>query len=413
MTRQPNPVTPPSRRRTGHRRPLLLPAVVAVVTMLAVGLVTLGASPANAAPAPAPRAGAAATPAPPAAPVTAVPTPAPPAGLMSPAPTPPGVGLGTGAPTAVVPSTGPGSGSVDGGGTYHPGLFDVAGHIRKAINDWFAGLVTAAFTPILDLLGRTLLTTPQLTGDPGLHSLWLVNLAIADSLLGLLILAGGATVMGYETFQTRLAAKELAPRIVVAGVAANVSLAVLGAAIGLADALARAVLAGTTSKQAVDGISKLILGSLAGNIFLTLVAAVVAVLAAVLLGTWLLRLVLVVLLVIAAPLALVCHALPATDGLAKFWWRATTAALTVQVAQSLALVTALRVFLPGGGLVHLGLPAGGGLVNLLVAGCLCWVLIRIPSWASRLVFTSRGSGVGRTVRQMAVFKAVRALGVAL
>ena len=348
-----------------------------------------------------------------AAPVAPV-APTAPAGVVaSIPPTPPGVGLGSGAPTPAAPSTGTGGGSVDGGGAYHPGLFDVAGHIRKAINDWFSGLVTAAFTPILDLLARTLLTTPQLTGDPGLHSLWLINLGIADGLLTLLILAAGATVMGYETFQTRLAAKEIAPRIVVAAVAANVSLPLLGLAISLADALARAVLAGTTSKQAVAGISKLILGSLAGNIFLTLVGAVVAVLAAMLLATWLLRLVLVVLLVIAAPLALVCHALPSTDGLAKLWWRATAGTLVVQIGQSLALVTALRVFLPGGGLSHLGLDAGGGLVNLLVAGCLCWVMIRIPTWTSRQVFSSHsGGGIGRTVKHAVVYKAIRAIGAA-
>ena len=134
--------------------------------------------------------------------------------------------------------------------------------------------------------------------------------------------------MGYETLQTRLAAKELAPRIVVAAIAAERQ-----------PRRARAWRSASRMRSPAPcspapppsrpstGCRKLILGSLAGNIFLTLVAAVVAVLAAVLLGTWLLRLVLVVLLVIAAPLALICHALPATEGLAKLWWRATTGTL--------------------------------------------------------------------------------------
>jgi hypothetical protein len=395
------------------RAPGRLVAGIVSATAVAVAALWLATPAANAAASPAPRV-ATPTTSPASHPTTpAASQAADGQAVPSPQATPPGIGLGSGAPTPAAPSTSTGGGSVDGGGTYHPGLFDVAGHIRKAINDWFSGLVTAAFTPILDLLARTLLTTPQLTSDPGLHSLWLANLGIADGLLVLLILAGGATVMGYETFQTRLAAKELAPRIVVAAVAANVSLPLLGLAISLADALARAVLAGTTSKQAVSGISKLILGSLAGNIFLTLVGAVVAVLAAMLLATWLLRLVLVVLLVIAAPLALVCHALPATEGLAKLWWRATAGTLVVQVAQSLALVTALRVFLPGGGLADLGLSAGGGLVNLLVAGCLCWVMIRIPAWTSRQVFSSHGGGgIGRSVKQLVVYKAIRAIGAA-
>ncbi len=370
--------------------------VVAVLVSLLAGLVIAAARPADAAPSPSPT------------PTSAVATgPAP---VTVPA-SPPGVGLGSGAPTVPAPSVAPGTGSIDGGGTYNPGLFDITGHIRKAINDWFAGLAKAAFTPILDLLARSLLTTPQLTGEPALHRLWLINLGIADSLLVLLILAGGAAVMGYETLQTRLAAKQLAPRVVVAAITANVSLPLIGQAISLADALARTVLDGASSADAVGAMSKLILGSIAGNIFLTLLAIVVAVLAAMLLASWLLRLVLVVLLVVAAPLALVCHALPVTEGLAKLWWRAIAGTLTVQVAQSLVLVTALRVFLPGGSLAQLGLGAGGGLVNLLVAGCLLWVMVRIPTWTSRMVFTSRSSSgsVSRTAKQVLVHRAMRTL----
>jgi hypothetical protein len=39
------------------------------------------------------------------------------------------------------------------------------------------------------------------------------------------------------------------------------------------------------------------------------------------------RVALLILLVAAAPLALICHALPQTEGLARLWWRATAACL--------------------------------------------------------------------------------------
>ena len=80
-----------------------------------------------------------------------------------------------------------------------------------------------------------------------------------------------------------------------------------------------------------------------------LLGGVVAVLAIVLLATYVVRLALVILLVVAAPICLVCHALPQTEGLAKLWWRAFAGTLAIQVAQSLVLITALRVFLASGG----------------------------------------------------------------
>jgi hypothetical protein len=149
-----------------------------------------------------------------------------------------------------------------------------------------------------------------------------------------------------------------------------------------------------------------------GGIFVVLLGGVVAVLATVVLATYVIRLALVVLLVVAAPVALVCHALPQTEGLARLWWRAFAGTLAVQVAQSLVLVTALRVFLASGGPSNLGISSTGGMVDLLVAACLCWVMVKIPTWVGRMVFSSsdhRRSGGGRMVRDLVVYKGVKAL----
>jgi hypothetical protein len=326
---------------------------------------------------------------------------------------PPGIQVGPGGTTTpTTPAAGSG-GAVSGGSQPSPGLFDITGHIEAAIDSWFRDLVTAALDPILTLLGHTLLATPNVTTQSRVGELWRMTEGIADSFLVLFVLIGGAIVMGHETIQTRTAIKDVLPRIDVAAVAVNASLSLAGLAISTADSLSQAVLGqGVDPAQAAVVLRQLVLGSLAnGGIFVVLLGGVVAVLAIVLLATYIVRLALVVLLIVAAPICLVCHALPQTEGLARLWWRAFAGTLAVQVAQSLVLVTALRVFLASGGPANLGIASTGGLVDLLVSACLCWVLVKIPSWVSRIVFSgSRGhGGLGRVVRDVIIFKGAKAL----
>ena len=266
---------------------------------------------------------------------------------------------------------------------------------------------------MLDLLGHTLLATPNVTAQSRVGQLWLMSEGIADAFLVLFVLVGGAIVMGHETLQTRTALKDVLPRIVVAAITANASLSLAGLVISMADSLSQAILGqGVDPSQAAVVLRQLVLGSLAtGGIFTVLLGGVVAVLAVIVLATYVCRLALVILLVVAAPLCLICHALPQSEGLARLWWRAFAGALGVQVAQSLVLITALRVFLASGGATNLGIASTGGLVDLLVAACLCWVLVKIPSWVSRVVFSgSRGHGTAtRLVRDVIVYKGAKAL----
>jgi hypothetical protein len=328
---------------------------------------------------------------------------------------PPGVGLGPAAPPAgATTTTTPAAAPSTGGGEDNPGFFDVGGRVRKAINDWFRDLVTSAVEPVLDLLGRTVLATPPVDGGGRVQDLWRVSAGMANAFFVLFVVVGGAIVMGHETVQTRYSAKEIAPRLVVGIIAANTSLALSGLAIGVANALSQAFLGqGIEPANATTAMRTLVLGSLSGGgIFLVLVGLVVAVLGVVLLATYIIRVSMVVVLVAAAPVALSCHALPQTEGLAQLWWRAFAACLGVQVAQSLVLVTALRVFFDSDGRATLGLSVGGTLVDLLVVVCLLWVMLRIPAWAGRMVFSGRRGGTGRMVRNVIVYKAIRAVGSA-
>ncbi len=319
----------------------------------------------------------------------------------------------SGTTTPTTPASGSG-GQVSGGSQPSPGLFDITGHIEAAIDSWFRDVVTSALDPVLTVMGHTLLATPNVTAQSRVGQLWRMTAGMADAFLVLFVLVGGAIVMSHETLQTRTAIKDVLPRIVVAAIAVNASLGVAGLAISTADSISQSLLGqGVDPTQAAVVLRQLVLGSLAsGGIFLVLIGAVVAVLAVVLLATYVIRLALVILLVVAAPLALVCHALPQTEGLARLWWRAFAGTLLVQVAQSLVLITALRIFLASGGPANLGIASTGGLVDLLVSACLCWVLVKIPTWVGRMVFSgSRRShgGTGRLVRDVIVYKGIKAL----
>ena len=323
-------------------------------------------------------------------------------------------------PSAVpTPSTSPpAAGSPNNGSTW-VAPWDIPGLIGQAINGWFSGLVVAALNPVLDLLGTTILATPDVSGPGQVSALWGVSAGIADSLLVLLVLAGAVLVMTHETLQTRYSIKEIAPRIVVAAIAANASLSIAGVAIRFANALSQAFLGqGVDPAAAMSTMRGLILAPLAtGGIFLVLIGIVIAILAVVLLVVYIVRIVLVILLVAAAPLALICHAWPPIEGLARLWWRGFIALLADPAGSVLrAGDCALRVFFASDGNATLGLASGSGLVDLLVTLCLFWVLIRIPFWARRAAFSGRGSQTGvvrRAVRTVLELKGVRAIAAVL
>jgi len=305
-----------------------------------------------------------------------------------------------------------------GGGSTWVAPWDIPGLIGQAITGWFSSLVISALNPLLDLLGTTVLATPDVTQPGRVSDLWGVAAGIADSLLVLLVIAGGVLVMTHETLQTRYSIKEIAPRILVAATTANASLAIAGVSIRFCNALAQAFLGqGVDPASAVATLRNLIEAPLAsGGIFLVLLGLVLAVLAVILLVVYIVRVALVVLVVAAAPLALICHSWPPIDGIAQLWWRGFVALLAIQLGQSFVLVTALRVFFASGSGASFGLFSGSGLVDMLVAVCLFWVLIKIPSWASRAVFAGRGGRGGvirHVVRTVVELKVVRAITSAL
>jgi hypothetical protein len=331
-----------------------------------------------------------------------VPTATLPAATQPPTPGAPGPGIQVG-PSLPADQGQPGStpsGQVDVGKESKPSWWDIPGRVRYGIDAWFRGLVTDALNPMLDLIGKTVLATPQVAGQGEVGQIWLISLGIADGLLVLFLLAAGALLMTNETLHSRYALKDAIPRIVVGAVAANASLSLSGQMISFANSLSAGFLAGGVDPaQASLQLKDFILGAVAGSgIFVILLGLVAAVLAVMLLILYIVRATVVLILIAGAPLLLITHALPQTDGLARLWWRGMTAALGVQVAQSLVLATAVRVFFNSGGRQALGLSVTGNLIDLLVCLCLFWILIRIPFWAKDLAFSGRRTMVGQAAR---------------
>ncbi|KAA2253341.1 hypothetical protein F0L68_33220 [Solihabitans fulvus] len=316
----------------------------------------------------------------------------------------------TSAPPASGSSTGqPGGDSGDGDADC--GFTNIGGCVTNAINGFFRGIVTAALNPLLDLLSRTLLTTPTLDSLPRVGELWDNSWQILLASYALLILIAGILVMGYETVQTRHSVKEIAPRIVVGFLAGALSLWVATQGIQIANGLAQAVMGGgLDASSAGDTLKSLVLGSLNGGIFIIFVGLLLAGMLVVLLVTYIVRVALTVILIAGAPLALMFHALPQTEGIAKWWWKAFGGCLAIQVGQSLTLITAMRVFLAPGGFTMFG-PTWSGLVNLLVALALMYILFKIPFW---ILGSLRGGGgrslAGSLVRGFLAYKTFGLLG---
>ncbi|KPM57003.1 hypothetical protein ACG83_04120 [Frankia sp. R43] len=451
--------TPSSSPVQTHRRPGLsrrrdrglLMAGTAAFTLLLVGVLPAVASAAPAPPVPA-TAPSADTPAPtgptpnpqpgpsPVPPGQAAPaTPAPPGGDATPAPdtsdTPPDDGgtSGTGAPAEPCPADDPDCATTpevpppptpqttpeapdtggDGGG--------IVGWITDAINDaitgFFRTLVTAALNPLLDLLGRTLLTTPEPSQLPAIGELWSTSWAISATAYGTLIMFGGITVMALGTVQSRISIKEVLPRIPIGFLAAGLSQFLATKAIQIANVLPGAILSeGLNPDTAAGQLKTIILGAIVPtpggygrSIFVIFLGLFLAGSVVALLCTYIARVVIEVALIGAAPLALAGHGHPLTEKVAFWWWRAFFGCLGIQIAQSFVLIASFKVFFTPGGFTIFG-PTPDGVVNLLAAITLIYFLFKIPFWLMPRIGHGGGGILGRVVRAYVMGRALGFLG---
>ncbi|MBC9718038.1 hypothetical protein H9Y04_36445 [Streptomyces sp. TRM66268-LWL] len=261
--------------------------------------------------------------------------------------------------------------------------------ILSAVTAFLGTLIEQVMKPVRELLADTLLATPDVTAQADLRRLWNGTMAITAGIYVLFITAGGVTVMAHETVQSRYALKQIAPRLLLGMIASATSLTVMGEAISLANALAHAVMGADLSDAGQGLVERVVPFALFGLAGLKLYALIIAVIMivlvlAVLIG-YIVRVAIIALLAVAAPLALACHAHPVTEGVAKMWWRALAGCLTIQVAQSMTFIVALKLFFAPGATL-LGFPKPSQLGTMLAGVALFWVLFKIPGWCLAGVF---------------------------
>ncbi len=213
-----------------------------------------------------------------------------------------------------------------GGGFGFGDLFDIPGMIVNAITSFLGMLIEQIMKPVREFLADTLLATPDVTQHADVRRLWTAMLGITAGIYVVFVTAGGITVMGYETFQTRYTLQQVAPRLLLGMIASATSLTVMGKAISLANALTHAIMATDTTaagKGMVERVLPFALFGTAGlKIYLLILAILmIALVLAVLVG-FLVRVAVMALLAAGAPLMLACHAHPLTDPVARLWWRA-------------------------------------------------------------------------------------------
>ena len=250
-------------------------------------------------------------------------------------------------------------------------------------------VVADALNPMLRLLSDTLLSTPNPSQLPRLVELWTGSWEIVLAGYALLVAGAGILLMSYHTVQSAYTLRELGPRIVLGFCTGALSLTGASAAIEATNTITAAVLAGGVDEAAgADALAQLITSAVAtggtdqtsDGLFLVVLGLVVAAVLLALLLSFIVRVALTIVLIAGAPIALMFHALPHTDGIARWWWRTFAALLAIQLVQSLTLVVGLRVLLTPGGLGLFGLPTDTGFITLLVVLALLYILFKIPFW---------------------------------
>ncbi|MFC3966509.1 hypothetical protein [Nocardia jiangsuensis] len=279
--------------------------------------------------------------------------------------------------------------------------------MENAIDGFFQRIVETALNPLLELLSKTLLTTPEPGSIPQIGVLWDRSWQLVTVLYVLVVMAAGVLLMARETLQAQWSIRELAPRLVAGFVTGAVSMTIATAAVGFANALAAAVAGdGVDSGSAARALTELAVTGTQSRGFFLLLNLVLVVMLLVLLISYVVRVIITILLIVAAPLALMCHALPGVDGVARWWWRSFAACLAIQVVQSLTLVTVLRVLLTPGGW-HLFGPDANEIADTIVALALIFLLIKTPFWLLSVLNIGQGrSFVGSIARGFIAYKSL-------
>ncbi|MEV4471238.1 hypothetical protein [Nonomuraea sp. NPDC049504] len=297
------------------------------------------------------------------------------------------------------------------------------------MNGWFGSIVTEAIQPAFQTMGTLLLSAPPPDMVQRVQELSAHVRVVANALLALFVLVGGVIVMAYGSVQTSTTAAEVAARVLVAAITLNFSLTLCQHAIELANGLVAALLGeGVDVGRAGDLIANKLanpVGQLAApQMFFIWMVAIAVVMGLILAFIAVVRIALLLFLMIAAPLALLCHALPQTEHIARLWWRAFTGVLVMQVLQALVLILAFKVYFtdatdafttgPDQPVLAAVKPIVMRAIDTLVLIGLLFILIKIPGWVARSVWQpAQPQLLTRLVKALVVYKTLSVARTAL
>jgi len=261
---------------------------------------------------------------------------------------------------------------------------DVTSQVIDAINGWLQSLAAHLLQPAIAAAGQLLFQTPTYDSIPEVGRAWALVRDVTDGLFVLALLAAGVMVMASGTLESRYSAKALIPRIVLAAIAANASLALCGGLIKLDNALINGVVGPDPGTTTFGQLATMVQGPHAADqVVGSLVGLAAAVLAILLVALYIGRDVVLLVATVLSPLALATYALPQTDEIARIWWRVFTALLFVQVIQTILVEVGVEL------LRHTNWLGGpmSDLTSGLVLITLLYLLFKLPfaayHWAFR------------------------------
>ncbi|WP_144120951.1 conjugal transfer protein TrbL family protein [Catellatospora sichuanensis] len=268
----------------------------------------------------------------------------------------------------------------------------------NSLNTFLAQVLLDVLSSLLDLLGASVFTSPDVTVLPQVQQVTATSVGVVNTCFVVAVLAAGAMTMAGGVVQVRHSISELGSRLVVAFIGANFAAPLCSGLIELANAITGAMTAGSIwAPQSLTTLRDLITAAqadLSGTtaFLFTVVLVLIAVLAGLLMCQWIVRVGILIVLAAIAPVALACHGLPGTDGAARAWWRSLLAALGTQVLQAVSLHLCVQV-LVGDGTKMLARGAAGrqlSVLHLFVVLVLLWGTARIPGLMRQ--FVTRGGG---------------------
>ena len=252
----------------------------------------------------------------------------------------------------------------------------------RAFTDWALGLGGSS----LNFVTRT---PPAGSYDSAtVHGLWDLSRAIANLALAVVVMWGGFNVMlRKHTGSLYPGVMELLPRVVLAALAANLSLEFARVLIDLNNGLCASIgqvgLPGYEhARFAQEGIAMLLVAIAYGVVALLLVLQMLT------------RLALLDLLIVLSPVMMLLWVLPQTQGWTRWWARLFGLTVFQQAVQMVALRlgSSLMVELTPGS-------ASDALLTLLLGIAVCWLTLQVPSLLRGQV---HHAGAGAVVSLVAV-----------